>query len=108
MTQYETGQRLCQIMLIFQVLGFSPLFVVSFALRTRSYGRRKVLATRASKRKFKPLLLLLLIPFIALCWPPFYNFREPDLAGIPFFYWFQLLWVVITAIITAVVYLLDT
>jgi len=71
--------------------------------------RRKVLATRASsKRKFKPLLLLLLIPFIALCWPPFYNFRDPELAGIPFFYWFQLLWIVITAIITAVVYLLDT
>jgi hypothetical protein len=67
------------------------------------------LATRASsKRKFKPLLLLLLIPFIALCWPPFYNFRDPELAGIPFFYWFQLLWIVITAIITAVVYLLDT
>ncbi|HVU69978.1 MAG TPA: DUF3311 domain-containing protein [Ktedonobacteraceae bacterium] len=65
------------------------------------------MATRASKRKFKPLLLLLLIPFIALCWPPFYNFQEPDIGGIPFFYWFQLLWIVITAIITAVVYFLD-
>jgi|SRR5579883_274595 phosphatidylglycerophosphate synthase len=83
--------------------GFLLIFVRSFC------ERRKVLATRASsKRKFKPLLLLLLIPFIALCWPPFYNFRDPELAGIPFFYWFQLLWIVITAIITAVVYLLDT
>jgi len=35
---------------------------------------------------------------------PFYNFREPVLIGFPFFYWFQLLWVIITAIITAVVY----
>ncbi len=50
------------------------------------------------------LLLLLILPFIVLMWPPFYNFREPALIGIPFFYWFQLLWVVITAIITAVVY----
>lgn len=66
------------------------------------------MATRTSKRKFKPLLLLLLIPFIVLCWPPFYNFRDPEFAGIPFFYWFQLLWVIITAVITAVVYLLDT
>jgi hypothetical protein len=82
-------------------LSVFPLFV------TLLYERRKVLATRASKRKFKPLLLLLLIPFIALCWPPFYNFRDPEFAGIPFFYWFQLLWIVITAIITAVVYLLD-
>lgn len=69
--------------------------------------RRNTLATRASKKKFQPLLLLLLLPFIALCWPPFYNMQTPDLAGIPFFYWFQLLWIVITAIITAVVYLAD-
>jgi hypothetical protein len=50
------------------------------------------------------LLLLLILPFIVLLWPPFYNFREPAFIGVPFFYWFQLLWVVITAIITAVVY----
>ena len=50
------------------------------------------------------LLLLLLIPFIAMLWPPFYNFREPALAGFPFFYWFQLLWVLITATLTAIVY----
>jgi polyferredoxin len=50
------------------------------------------------------LLLLLILPFIVLMWPPFYNFREPAFIGVPFFYWFQLLWVVITAIITAVVY----
>jgi len=48
--------------------------------------------------------LLLIIPFIALLFPPFYNFREPEFIGIPFFYWYQLLWIVITAIITAVVY----
>ena len=50
------------------------------------------------------LLLLLILPFIVLMWPPFYNFREPAFIGVPFFYWFQLLWVVITAIITAVIY----
>ncbi len=50
------------------------------------------------------LLLLLILPFLVLLWPPFYNFREPSFIGVPFFYWFQLLWVVITAIITAVVY----
>jgi hypothetical protein len=86
---------------------FSSLLIVSFYSSCIFGERRKGLATRASKRKFKPLLLLLLIPFIALCWPPFYNFRQPDFIGIPFFYWFQLLWIIITAIITAVVYLLD-
>ncbi len=38
------------------------------------------------------ILLLLLIPFIALLYPPFYNVKDPELIGIPFFYWFQLLW----------------
>ncbi|TMC60912.1 MAG: DUF3311 domain-containing protein [Chloroflexota bacterium] len=28
------------------------------------------------------------------------------LLGIPFFYWFQLLWIIITAILTAVLYAL--
>ncbi len=52
------------------------------------------------------LRLLLLIPFIILLWPPFYNFEQPELIGIPFFYWFQLLMVIVTALLTAVVYLL--
>ena len=60
----------------------------------------------ASKRQ-RWFLLLLVVPFVVLLWPPFYNFRDPTFAGFPFFYWFQLLWVVITAVITAVVYWLD-
>jgi hypothetical protein len=42
-----------------------------------------------------------------LLWPPFYNFDQPELIGIPFFYWFQLLMVIVTAILTLIVYLLD-
>jgi Protein of unknown function (DUF3311) len=52
------------------------------------------------------LRFLLLIPFLVLLWPPFYNFEQPALIGIPFFYWFQLLMVIVTALLTAVVYLL--
>ncbi len=52
------------------------------------------------------LMLLFIIPFIALLYPPFYNFRDPTLFGFPFFYWFQLLWIIITAAITLSVYLL--
>ncbi len=60
-----------------------------------------------SESKGRPWLrLLLLIPFIILLWPPFYNFDQPEFIGIPFFYWFQLLMVIVTAILTAVVYLL--
>ena len=29
---------------------------------------------------------------------------DPTLIGLPFFYWFQLLWVIVSAVFTAVVY----
>jgi hypothetical protein len=48
--------------------------------------------------------LLLIIQFVAVLWPPFYNAVEPSWAGIPFFYWYQMLWVIIGAVLTAVVY----
>jgi hypothetical protein len=48
--------------------------------------------------------LLFVIQFIAVLWPPFYNSAEPYWMGIPFFYWYQLLWVVIAAVFTAIVY----
>jgi hypothetical protein len=49
--------------------------------------------------------LLFVVQFIAVLWPPFYNKAEPYVAGIPFFYWYQLLWVIISAVFTAIVYL---
>ena len=48
--------------------------------------------------------LLLLIQFVAVLWVPFYNSAEPYLAGVPFFYWYQLLWIIIGAVLTATVY----
>jgi len=49
-------------------------------------------------------LWLLLVPFVAMLWPAFYSSVEPVVAGFPFFYWYQLLWVFITAGLTALVY----
>jgi hypothetical protein len=51
--------------------------------------------------------LLLLIPFIAMLWVPFYNTAEPMALGVPFFYWYQLLWIIIGAVIIAIVYRLE-
>ncbi|HEX7645006.1 MAG TPA: DUF3311 domain-containing protein [Burkholderiaceae bacterium] len=51
--------------------------------------------------------ILLLIPFLALLWVPFYNSVEPTLYGFPFFYWYQFLWVPITSIIIFIVYKAD-
>jgi hypothetical protein len=50
------------------------------------------------------LWLLLLIPYVGLLWVPFYNHVEPRLFGFPFFYWYQLLWVPISALLTWIVY----
>ena len=43
--------------------------------------------------------LLLLVPFVALLWVPFYNRLDPKLFGIPFFYWYQFLWVILTSLV---------
>jgi hypothetical protein len=48
--------------------------------------------------------LLLLIPFFALLAVPLYNVREPVLLGFPFFYWYQLMWLPLSALITYLVY----
>ena len=50
-----------------------------------------------SERSFNPWNLLLLLPFVGLLWVPFYNSVEPSAWGIPFFYWYQFLWVFITS-----------
>ena len=51
--------------------------------------------------------LLFLIPFAAMLWVPSYNRLEPELAGIPFFYWYQLLWILLGALIVGIVYVTD-
>jgi hypothetical protein len=48
--------------------------------------------------------LLFVVQWVIVLWPPFYNKAEPYWIGIPFFYWYQLLWVIIGAVFTAVVY----
>ena len=48
---------------------------------------------------------LLAIPLIALLVPPIYNHSDPQIAGIPFFYWYQFAWVPLSVVVTALVYI---
>jgi len=48
--------------------------------------------------------LLFVIQFVASLWVSSYNRVDPTWIGIPFFYWYQMLWVIIGAILTAIVY----
>lgn len=42
--------------------------------------------------------LLLVVPGLLALAAPLYNMTSPDLLGVPFFYWFQLLMVIVSAI----------
>jgi uncharacterized membrane protein YhaH (DUF805 family) len=48
--------------------------------------------------------ILLLVPFIGTLWVPFYASEDPKVWGIPYFYWYQFLWVIISAVLTVIVY----
>ncbi len=50
------------------------------------------------------LYWLLAVPFVATLVPPFYARREPELFGFPFFYWYQIVWIVLSALIVWGVY----
>ena len=47
---------------------------------------------------------LLLPTYVAVLWVPFYNSVEPTILGFPFFYAYQMIWVAISAVLTAVVF----
>ena len=51
--------------------------------------------------------LLFLIPVLAVLWVPSYNSVEPKLGGVPFFYWYQLAWILLGAAIVLTVYAID-
>jgi hypothetical protein len=49
--------------------------------------------------------ILLAIPLVALALVPTYSYETPRLWGFPFFYWYLLLWVIITPVFTGAAYL---
>lgn len=59
---------------------------------------------RARRAGFSPWSLLLLLPYISLLWIPIYARSSPSLLGLPFFYWYQFLWVPLTALLIGCVY----
>lgn len=56
-------------------------------------------------RRRNLIVLLLLLPLVATLVPEFYNFADPSIGGMPFFYWWQLLWIAGVAACTGIVYL---
>jgi hypothetical protein len=50
--------------------------------------------------------VLLIAPFAVYLAVPSYARVKPRLAGFPFFYWWQLVWVILTAVFIGLAYLL--
>jgi hypothetical protein len=48
--------------------------------------------------------IALLVFCVLVLWVPLYNRAEPSFIGLPFFYWFQLLLVLVGAALTAIIY----
>ncbi|WP_411141083.1 DUF3311 domain-containing protein [Streptomyces sp. x-80] len=46
----------------------------------------------------------LIAPFVAMLWVSSYAKVEPTLIGVPFFYWYQMLWVLISTALTLLAY----
>ena len=61
--------------------------------------------SRPSPRRLPPATaatagVLLAVPILALLLVPLYARKGPELWGFPFFYWYQLLWVLICGLFT--------
>src|SRR2546423_1882138 len=52
--------------------------------------------------------VLLLVEFVAVLVPNLYAHETPKAWGIPFFYWYQFVWIVGSAVLTAIVYWFTT
>ena len=50
------------------------------------------------------IVVLLVIPCLGLALVPVYSRETPKLWGWPFFYWYQVLWVLVTPVLTYAAY----
>jgi len=58
----------------------------------------------APKKRISRWTLLLLLPYLGLCFPQIYARATPALWGFPFFYWYQFAWVILASLIMGLVY----
>jgi hypothetical protein len=66
--------------------------------------RESAARAKPSGRRSRGLLLLLILPYLGLCFPQVYARATPALWGFPFFYWYQFGWVVGTSALLGIVY----
>jgi hypothetical protein len=62
--------------------------------------------SRKSPTTWTAVTVLLAIAILGTLWIPLYARSAPRLGPFPFFYWFQLIWVPLTAVLCRISYLL--
>jgi hypothetical protein len=84
---------------------FTRLSIVQEAshIRPLPYSTKENPPKKASNKAWNWLFL---VPFLGLLWPPLYAKTDPVLFGFPFFYWYQFAWVIVSALLTGIVYLI--
>jgi hypothetical protein len=55
-------------------------------------------------RRRSKWVLLLVLPYLGLCFPQLYARATPVLWGFPFFYWYQFAWVIVASALLGIVY----
>jgi hypothetical protein len=82
-------------------IGFLDWMQIGYALHHMvSEPRAKAKPTRRRSR----WVLLLILPYLGLCFPKVYARSTPALWGFPFFYWYQFAWVIAASVLLALVY----
>jgi hypothetical protein len=68
-------------------------------------GDAAMAAPGPSKLKRTVWYVILFVPFFTAICVPLFNRMEPSFYGIPFFYWFQFVLIIVAAIVTGLAYL---
>ncbi len=68
------------------------------------FGREHETARKTRHEVNRGWYWLLLVPLVGTLIPPIYNSDDPTLIGIPFFYWYQMVWIAGSVLCTLIVY----
>ena len=59
------------------------------------------------RKRFRLVHFFLIVPYVAVLWVPSFDRVEPSIAGVPFFYWYQMLWIALGALVLLPIFLVE-
>jgi Protein of unknown function (DUF3311) len=74
---------------------------MQYAVQNMATESEPIATAQPRKRRW---ILLLVLPYLGLCFPLLYARSTPALWGFPFFYWYQFAWVIAASALLGFVY----